>query len=313
MTEIVLLKDIIREPNSVVTVGTFDGVHEGHRALVETVVKKAKARNARSVVITFDPHPREILNPDDAGVKMLTTLTERKEILASMGINEMVVIPFNRDFSLLTSEEFIKDIVFDKIGVSEFVIGYDHHFGRDRTGTIETVERLGKEMGFSAYVVSKKEMGDVTISSTTIRKTLQEEGNVEQAALLLGRPYLLNGLVIHGEGRGRKVGFRTANLKPEQPNKVIPKDGVYAVKARLLNKWYGGMMNIGTRPTFNDEGRAVEVHLFNFDNDIYGNTVQIHFIKRIRDEMQFAGIDELRNQLTKDKEVALGILGNLGI
>lgn len=313
MTEIVLLKDIIREPNSVVTVGTFDGVHEGHRALVETVVKKAKARNARSVVITFDPHPREILNPGSAGIKMLTTLSERKEILASMGINDMVVIPFNRDFSLLTSEEFIKDIVFDKIGVSEFIIGYDHHFGRDRTGTIETVERLGKVMGFGAYVVSKKEMGEVTISSTTIRKTLQDEGNVEQAALLLGRPYLLNGLVIHGEGRGRKVGFRTANLKPEQPNKVIPKDGVYAVKARLLNKWYGGMMNIGTRPTFNDEGRAVEVHLFNFDNDIYGNTVQIHFIKRIRDEMQFAGIDELRNQLTKDKEVALGILGNLGI
>src|SRR5690554_157577 len=184
MTEFVHLKDIIREPNSVITVGTFDDVHESHRALVETVVKKAKARNARSVVVTFDPHPREIISPGSAGIKMLTTLTEKKEILDSMGINDMVVIPFNRDFSLLTSEEFIKDIVFDKIGVSEFVIGYDHHFGRDRTGTIETIERLGKEMGFSAYVVSKREMGDVTISSTTIRKTLQEDGNVQQAALL---------------------------------------------------------------------------------------------------------------------------------
>ncbi|MFA5668951.1 MAG: bifunctional riboflavin kinase/FAD synthetase [Balneolaceae bacterium] len=308
MTEFVHLKDIIREPNSVVTVGTFDGVHEGHRALVETVVKKAKARNARSVVVTFDPHPREIISPGSAGIKMLTTLTERKEILDSMGINDMVVIPFNRDFSLLTSEEFIKDIVFDKIGVSEFVIGYDHHFGRDRTGTIETVERLGKEMGFSAYVVSKREMGDITISSTTIRKTLQEDGNVEQAALLLGRPYLLNGLVIHGAERGRKMGFRTANLKPEQPNKVIPKDGVYAVKARVMDKWYNGMLNIGNRPTFSGNTHAVEVHMFDFDNEIYGQTVQIHFIKRLRDEMQFSGKDELKAQLVKDKEVALRVL-----
>ncbi len=308
MTELILLDDIERVANTVVTVGTFDGVHEGHRALMETVVKKAKARNARSVVITFDPHPRDIISPGSAGIKMLTTLTERKEILESIGIDEMVVIPFNRDFSLLTSEEFIKNVVFKKIGVSEFVIGYDHHFGRDRSGTIETVKRIGEELDFDSYVVSKREMGDITISSTAIRKELQDKGNVEQAAKLLGREYILNGLVTHGDERGRKIGFRTANLKPEHPNKVIPKNGVYVVKVRVSGKWYGGMMNIGVRPTFEDDGRTLEVHIFDFEQEIYGKTIQVRFLKRLRDERKFDGIDELKIQLIKDKEEALKIL-----
>ena len=239
---------------------------------------------------------------------MLTTLAERKEILESIGIDEMVVIPFNRDFSLLTSEEFIKNIVFEKIGVSEFVIGYDHHFGRDRSGTIETVKRLGKELNFDSYVVSKREMGEVTISSTTIRKELQENGNVEQAAKLLGREYILNGLVTHGDERGRKIGFRTANLKPEHPNKAIPKNGVYVVKVRVSGIWYGGMMNIGVRPTFDDDGRTLEVHIFNFEEEIYGKTIQVRFLKRLRDEKKFNGIDKLKIQLIKDKEEALKVL-----
>tara|TARA_R110002096_G_scaffold153285_11_gene317031 strand:+ start:18085 stop:19011 length:927 start_codon:yes stop_codon:yes gene_type:complete len=308
MTELIHLADIERDANTVVTVGTFDGVHEGHRALMETVVKKAKARNARSIVITFDPHPRDIISPGSDGIKMLTTLAERKEILESIGIDEMVVIPFNRDFSLLTSEEFIKNIVFEKIGVSEFVIGYDHHFGRDRSGTIETVKRLGKELNFDSYVVSKREMGEVTISSTTIRKELQENGNVEQAAKLLGREYILNGLVTHGDERGRKIGFRTANLKPEHPNKAIPKNGVYVVKVRVSGIWYGGMMNIGVRPTFDDDGRTLEVHIFNFEEEIYGKTIQVRFLKRLRDEKKFNGIDKLKIQLIKDKEEALKVL-----
>ncbi len=308
MTELIHLEDLERDTNSVVTVGTFDGVHEGHRALMETVVKKAKSRNARSVVITFDPHPRDIISPGSDGIKMLTTLSERKEILESIGIDEMVVIPFNRDFSLLTSEEFIKNIVFEKIGVSQFVIGYDHHFGRDRSGTIETVKRLGEELDFDSYVVSKREMGEVTISSTTIRKELQDNGNVEQATKLLGREYLLNGLVTHGDERGRKIGFRTANLKPEHPNKVIPKNGVYVVKVRVSGVWYGGMMNIGVRPTFDDDGRTLEVHIFDFEEEIYGKTIQVRFLKRLRDEKKFNGIDELKVQLIKDKESALKLL-----
>lgn len=304
-TELIFLKDIDRVSNSVVTVGTFDGVHLGHKALIETVVRKAKERNARSVVISFDPHPRDIINPGSAGIKQLTTIQERREILEEIGIDVLLIIPFTRDFSLLSSEEFVKKIVFERVGVSEFVIGYDHHFGKDRTGTIETVENLGKELGFDAFVVSKREMGTVTVSSTTIRRELSEEGNVEQAAKLLGRKYLLNGIVIHGDKRGRKIGFPTANLKAEHPNKVIPKNGVYAVKVRVGGNWYGGMMNIGHRPTFDKIELRLEVNIFEFDEDIYGQTIQVRFLKRLRDEIKFSGIDELVSQLARDKENAL--------
>lgn len=308
MAELVELKDITREPNTVLTVGTFDGVHQGHRALMETVVKKAKKRNARSVVVTFSPHPREIISPGKGGIKLLTTLDERAEILEDLGIDILLVIPFDRDFSLLSSEEFVRDVIFEKVGVSEFVIGYDHHFGKDRKGTIETIERLGDELGFGAYVVSKQEMGAVTISSTVIRKTLAEEGNVKQAAEYLNRHYLLNGIVMHGAERGRNIGYPTANLKPEHENKVVPKDGVYAVKVRVAGVWYGGMMNIGIRPTFDDKNKALEVHIFDFDQRIYGQTIQVRFIDRIRDVLKFDGVEALKAQLANDKKRALELL-----
>jgi riboflavin kinase/FMN adenylyltransferase len=173
MADLVYLNDVMRELNTVLTVGTFDGVHAGHRVLMNSVLKKAKERYARSAIITFHPHPREIINPGSAGIKLLTTLQERREALEEIGIDTLVVIPFNRDFSLLSAEEFIRDVIYKKVGVSEFVIGYDHHFGRDRKGTIETVERLGRELGFDAYVVSRQEVGDQTVSSTAIRKALR--------------------------------------------------------------------------------------------------------------------------------------------
>lgn len=308
MAKLVYLNDVQRNPNSVITVGTFDGVHAGHRALIDTVVKKAQKREARSVIVTFDPHPREIINPGDRGIKLLTTLQERCEILDELGIDTMVVIPFDRDFSLLSSEEFIREIIFEKIGVSEFVIGYDHHFGRNREGTIETVERLGEELGFSAYVVSMQEVGARTVSSTAIRKAISEEGNIERAAEFLQRSYRLNGMVVHGDKRGKEIGFPTANIKPEHPQKIVPKDGVYAVKVRYEDQWYGGMMNIGTRPTFDEKVRTLEVHLFEFDDDIYGKEVQVRFYKRIRDEKKFDGIEPLVTQLGEDKKVALEIL-----
>lgn len=308
MGKLIELKNITLDPNTVVTVGTFDGVHLGHRKLMQTVVAKAKKRNARSVVVTFDPHPREIINPGKGGIKMLTTLKERCEILEDIGVDILLVIPFDRDFSLLTSEEFVRDIIFDKIGVSEFVIGYDHQFGRDREGTIDTIERLGEELEFDSHVVSKQEMGDVTISSTLIRNTLSEAGDVKKAAEYLGRKYLLNGIVMHGDERGRTIGYPTANLKPEHENKVIPKNGVYAVKVRVDDQWYGGMMNIGVRPTFDDPQRTIEVNIFDFDQDIYGDTIQVRFVDRIRDEQRFDGIETLKAQLGKDKNQSLDIL-----
>ncbi|MEL7834461.1 bifunctional riboflavin kinase/FAD synthetase [Fodinibius sp. Rm-B-1B1-1] len=308
MAELVFLKDVQREENTVLTVGTFDGVHAGHRAIVDTVVEKANERNARSVLVTFDPHPRNIINPGDDGIKLLTTLQERCEILEELGIDRMIVIPFDRDFSLLTSDEFIRDIIHKKIGVSEFVIGYDHHFGRNREGTIETIEKLGQELGFDSYVVSKREVGTQTVSSTAIRNAISEKGNVEQAAEFLQRPYRLNGTVVHGDKRGKEIGFPTANIKPEHVNKIIPREGVYAVKLRTNGDWFDGMMNIGTRPTFDGRDQTLEVNLFDFDREIYGKEVQIRFYSRIRDEKKFDGKEELIEQLKQDQNQAKQIL-----
>lgn len=310
MAKLVHLNEIRHHANTVVTVGTFDGVHEGHRALMETVVQKAKARNARSVVVTFDPHPRTIIGSKNKELKLLTTLQERAEILESIGVDILLVIPFTRDFSLLSSEEFVKGVIYSKIGISEFVIGYDHHFGKDRSGTIETLEKLGPELGFEVYVVSKREMGEVTISSTAIRKEIQEHGDMNAAADLLGRPYMLNGVVIHGDERGRKIGYPTANLKPEHPDKAIPKKGIYAVQVRVDGSWYGGMMNIGVRPTFDGVTKTLEVHIFEFDQSIYGKTIQIRFYDRIRDEKKFSGVDQLKIQLDQDKEETLQVLNS---
>ncbi len=309
MAKLVHINEIDHQANTVVTVGTFDGVHEGHRALMETVVQKAKARNGRSVVVTFDPHPRTIIgSKKNNELKLLTTLQERAEILESLGVDILLVIPFTRDFSLLSSEEFVKDIIYSKIGISEFVIGYDHHFGKDRSGTIETLEKLGPELGFDVYVVSKREMGEVTISSTTIRKEIQDEGDMNTAAELLGRPYMLNGVVIHGDERGRKIGYPTANLKPEHPDKAIPKKGIYAVQVRVDGSWYGGMMNIGVRPTFDGSTKTLEVHIFEFDQSIYGKTIQVRFIGRLRDERKFKSVEELIDRLKRDKKEALQAL-----
>ncbi len=308
MADLVFLDDVEHNPNTVVTVGTFDGVHAGHRAIMDTVVKKAKERDARSVIVTFDPHPRDIINPGDAGIKLLTTLQERAEILDELGIDTMVVIPFDRDFSLLSSEEFVRDIIYEKIGVSEFVIGYDHQFGRNREGTIETIEQLGKELGFDAYVVSKREVGAKTVSSTAIRNAISEDGDIKQATEFLQRPYRLNGMVVHGDKRGKEIGFPTANIRPEHNNKIIPKNGVYAVKVRINGDWFDGMMNIGIRPTFDGTQQTLEVHLFDFDEDIYGKEVQVRFFDRIRDEKKFSGKEELVEQLEDDQQKAKQLL-----
>ena len=308
MAKLVHLKDIDHNPNTVVTVGTFDGVHERHRALIEAVVGKAKERDARSVVVTFDPHPRAIISPKRESIKLLTSLEERAEILASFGIDILLVIPFTRDFSLLSSEEFVKDIIYQKVGICEFVIGYDHHFGKNRSGTIETLEKLAPELYFEVQVISKREMGDTTISSTVVRRELQDEGDVVKASELLGRPYMLNGVVVHGDERGRLIGFPTANLQPQHKDKVIPKNGIYAIKARVEDIWYGGVMNIGVRPTFGGEDKTLEAYIFDFDQNIYGKTIRIEFTDRIRDERKFSGAEELSAQLESDKVAAKRIL-----
>jgi len=308
MSKLVMLDDASRDLNTVLTVGTFDGVHEGHKVLIKAVVERAEELSARSVIVTFDPHPRDIINPGADGIKLLSTLPERCELLADLGINEMIVIPFDRDFSLLTSEEFIRDVIYKKIGVKEFIIGYDHQFGKDREGTIETVRSLGEELGFQANVISRQEVENQTVSSTSIRKALQVEGDAEKAAKFLGRYYILHGTVVHGEKRGGKIGFPTANVHVDQAKKIIPRKGVYAVWIRVDGDYHPAMMNIGKRPTFDGEELTVEVHIFDFKKDIYGKEVHTQFVRRLRDEKKFSGADQLKKQLEKDKADAEKIL-----
>lgn len=310
MAEIVFLNEVVRDLNTVLTVGTFDGVHAGHKVLINKVLDVAKEKEARSVIVTFDPHPREIISPGDAGIKLLSSLDERSEMLADLGVDEMVVIPFDRDFSLLTSEEFVRDIIWKKIGVSAFVIGYDHQFGRNREGTIETVKEIGNELGFQTHVVSKQEVGNKTVSSTAIRSAIQEEGNMELAASHLDRFYIINGTVVHGDKRGKKMGYPTANIQPQNVKKVIPRKGVYAVWVRFEESFFKGMMNIGERPTFDGDSITLEVHILDFDKDIYGKDVQVQFVKRIRDEQSFDGLEELKHQLTIDEKDIRKVLEN---
>lgn len=308
MSDIVFLNNAKRNAETVLTVGTFDGVHAGHRVLIETVTEIARKRNARSVIVTFDPHPRDIINPGSDGIRLLSTLEERAELLSDLGVDEMIVIPFDRDFSLLTSEEFVRKIIWSKIGVSEFVIGYDHHFGRNREGTIETVQKLGEELGFDSRVVSKQEVGDRTVSSTAIRNAIQKEGNMQLAASFLERKYILHGTVVHGDKRGKKIGYPTANISPLNAKKIIPKRGVYAVWVRVDNEYHGGMMNIGIRPTFDGEQETLEVNIFDFDQDLYGKRVQVQFVERIRDERGFDGIEQLKEQLKQDEKTSREVL-----
>ncbi|MCH8494877.1 MAG: bifunctional riboflavin kinase/FAD synthetase [Balneolales bacterium] len=308
MGKVVYLSDVEFDTNTVITIGTFDGVHEGHRSIIDKVVTHARNRNARSVLVTFDPHPRDILNPGTAGVKLLTTLEERAEILSELGLDLMVVIPFNRDFSLLSSEEFIRDVIHKKIGVAEFVIGYDHQFGRNREGTIQTLQLLSKSLGFDVHVVQAHEIQSETVSSTLVRRKLEEDGNIILARNFLGRPFRLQGTVIHGDKRGKTIGYPTANLRPIEKRKIIPKNGVYAVDVQIEGKTgsWRGMMNIGIRPTFkNDMQQTIEVHIIDFNEDIYGKVVELQFLKRIRDEQNFSGIEALKTQLHQDRDACL--------
>lgn len=308
MTKKVLLDEVNHVQNTVLTVGTFDGVHAGHKVLVNRVLSIADRKNARSVIVTFDPHPREIINPGDSGIKLLSTLDERRELLEDIGVDEMIVVPFDRDFSLLTSEEFVHKIIWEKIGVSHFVIGYDHQFGRNREGTIENVQLLGNELGFTTEVVSKQEVGNRTVSSTAIRNAIHQNGNMIQAASFLERYYILNGTVVHGDKRGHKIGFPTANIQPDQKNKVIPKNGVYAVWVRVEGGYHGAMLNIGIRPTFKGKETRIEAFIFDFEGDLYGKSIQVQFAERIRDEIAFSSVEQLKRQLGEDQEEAKRIL-----
>jgi riboflavin kinase/FMN adenylyltransferase len=307
MEKPVYLDDVVRDAGTVLTVGTFDGVHVGHRALMRRVVAKARECGHRSVVVSFDPHPREILQPGQRGIRLLTTLEERAVLLAELGIDQLVVIPFTRDFSLLTSEQFIRDVLWGRIGMSGVVTGYDHHFGRNREGGIEILRTLGQELGFEVDLVQKLDVGDQAISSTVVRRALEDVGDVAKVAEYLERPYRLSGIVVHGHKRGRIIGFPTANLRLQDTRKMIPATGVYAVRVEVGGASHPGMMNIGFRPTFQsgETERHIEVHLIGFEGDLYGQLLHVDVLRRIRDEMRFPDLESLRSQLEIDRRRCL--------
>lgn len=298
---------------SVVTTGTFDGVHRGHQAIIRYLVERARRVGGVPTVVTFDPHPREVLTGQP--VPLLTTLDERADLMEALGVERFVVVPFSRDLSLLEPEDYVADVLVGQVGVREIVVGYDHRFGRKARGDRALLERLGDEHGFSVDVIPEQVEGDVTVSSTEIRRLLADAGDAARAAVLLGRPYRIAGTVVHGDARGRGIGFPTANVEPASDRKLVPAIGVYAVRAAQIAGAQAagggaeGMMNVGRRPTFEADGATrAEVHLFDTDADLYGRRLAVDVVARLRGEQRFDGVDALVAQLGRDREAARAVL-----
>ncbi|MGA2623673.1 MAG: bifunctional riboflavin kinase/FAD synthetase [Bacteroidota bacterium] len=301
--------DILRETESIVTIGTFDGMHLGHRAIIDEVLSRAKTHQGRSVVLTFTPHPREVVGR--VPVKYLSNLEERLDILATMGIDVTLVLKFTYEFSRLSSREFYQRYVVQRVGVRQVVVGHDHMFGKDREAGVRELQQIGWDLGFTAVTVPPVVVNDEVVSSTAIREHLLR-GEVDLSERLLGRPYALQGFVVKGDGRGVELGFPTANIEMDYPNKLLPASGVYLVRADLGPKRLHGMLNIGVRPTFEtDHRQTVEVHLFDFHDEIYGERLNVSFIKRLRDEKKFSSRNDLTAQLRQDQRECMKYLGQV--
>jgi riboflavin kinase / FMN adenylyltransferase len=304
------LADFKALKNAVVTSGTFDGVHLGHQKILQILRETAKKTGGESVVLTFWPHPRVVVSKDSQDLKLLSTIDEKIELLEQQGVDHLLVIPFTREFSELSSEEYVKDILLKQIGTKKLVIGYDHRFGRNREGSFDYLRKNSEVFGIEIEEIPRQEIEHLTISSTKIRQSLLG-GEVGSANELLGRKYSFTGIVVKGRQLGRTIGFPTANVQVSQFYKLIPVNGVYAVRTFFRNQWHDGMMNIGTRPTVDGIGRTQEVNIFDFDDDIYGETVTVEIIDYIRPEQKFNGLDELKAQILVDKAKSKAILNIL--
>jgi riboflavin kinase/FMN adenylyltransferase len=303
------IDDFVPLNYAVVTSGTFDGVHVGHQKILNRLKETAAANNGQTVVITFWPHPRLVLHPEDTTLKLLNTFEEKAALLKEHGIQHLLRIPFTREFSQLTSEEFISKILVNTIGTKKLVIGYDHHFGKNREGSFDQLKADGPRYGFEVEEIPRQEVDHLGVSSTAIRKAL-EEGDIETASHFLGRPYSITGRVVVGDKLGRVLGYPTANIEVETRYKLIPADGIYASTVVHENKVYKGMMYIGNRPTINGVKQNLEVNIFDFDKSIYGESLTVNFHKLIRWDMKFNGLDELKKQLADDKIAALAFLAD---
>ncbi len=297
-------------PKAVVTSGTFDGVHKGHQKILSRLKEINIQQQGETVVLTYWPHPRMIVSDDSQDLQLLSTIEEKIELFEALGIQHLIITPFTRAFSELTPTEFIQQVLVDRIGTKKFVIGYDHRFGRNREGSFDFLQKKAPSFGFEVEEIPRQDIDELAISSTRIRNALQL-GDIEVANGLLGRPYPISGVVVKGKQIGRTLGFPTANLEVKENYKLVPANGVYAVNVRHRGQLLGGILNIGIRPTIDGTHRTIEVHLFDFDQDIYGERLQILLHKFIRPEKKFESLDALVAQIKEDKTVATKYLSTL--
>jgi riboflavin kinase/FMN adenylyltransferase len=294
------------ESPSAITIGTFDGVHVGHKKIIKNLIEKSEGLN--TMLLTFFPHPRMVLQ-QDSNIKLINTIDERVELLEATGLDTLIIYPFNREFSRLKARDFVRDFLIDHLNLKKIIIGYDHRFGRNRTANIDDLREFGQAFDFKVEEIKAKEIDDITISSTKIRKALSE-GDITTANTYLGYEFMLTGTVIAGKGLGNTIDFPTANIHIKEAYKLIPKQGVYFVKSVLDGETVFGMMNIGTNPTVKGTNQTIEVHFFDFNRDIYGKKIQIRLIKRLRDERKFGSLDALKAQLEKDKQTSEALIQN---
>ena len=293
------IEDFKSAENPVVTTGTFDGVHLGHQKIISRLKDVAKEEQGETVLLTFYPHPRMVLFPEDNELKLLNTQSEKIGLLEKFGIDHLIIYPFTKEFSRLTSVEFVRNILVNTIKTKRLVIGYNHHFGRNREGSFEHLKEYGPIYGFDVEEIPAKDIDHIEVSSTKIRNSLQT-GDVSTALNYLGHDYSLSGKVVPGKQLGRTIGYPTANILTEDKYKLIPADGVYAVKVKHNNEVYGGMLNIGENPTIPGKGRSVEVNIFEFKKDIYNEEITVYFMERLRNEKKFSDLHALQKQLAID-------------
>jgi riboflavin kinase/FMN adenylyltransferase len=292
---------------AIVTVGTFDGLHIGHQKIIRRMAELAEEHNGETIVVTFNPHPRLVLEPGNRDLKFITTEKKKYDLLEALGIDHLIILPFTKEFSAIPSGDFIRDYLVNKLRVKMLVVGYDHHFGRNREGNYDQLFKQGIHYGFGVEEIQAQYIDDIAVSSTQIRNALTE-GNLHLANRMLGYDYSITGHVIEGNRIGRSIGFPTANLEVDDKYKLIAAGGVYACRVECNERIYKGMGNIGTRPTIGKHDFTTEVHIFDFDEDIYGKEITIYFIDRVRDERKFGGLEELKEQLVKDREVVRKLL-----
>ena len=292
----------------IVTIGTFDGVHQGHTQIIRRLLDAKKESGGETFLFTFDPHPRQVLFPDKQDLRLLTLTAEKMALLEEAGIDHVLVFPFTHEFASQSAHTYVKNVLVEGIGVKKLIIGYDHRFGKDREGNIEMLVQYGKELQFAVEEIPAHEIDHINVSSTKIRKAL-EAGDIQTANTFLGYEYFLSGSVVEGKKLGRTIGYPTANLRIENPFKLIPKMGVYAATTRINDVVYKGMMNIGYNPTTDqDQKIKIELHIFNLDANLYGCNLTLQIKNRLRDEVKFSSLDELKKQLHVDKEHALSLL-----